>query len=712
MKDDPDSSVLQQPVRYVKGVGPKKAELLAGLGIHTVEDLLNYLPRTYLDTGELTPIAQVKPGAFFKVLGTVAGVSSRRMSRRAGSLRHIVKIDVRDDTGKISAVWFNTPYLGRAAGRGDTVTLSGKAGFYKGLQMVSPALEVIGEGRPDKYSEWSLPVLPAYKLTAGLSQRIMRMILSNALSLTKGRVKDCFDRAYLAARKLVALERAYRAIHRPATVEEARSGRKRLAYDELFLVQMIMALRRRALKVEDKKFRPKITPAIDEHIRKRFPFALTPAQEKVVREITADIESPAPMNRLLQGDVGSGKTVVALYAMLGYVANGFQAAIMAPTEILAGQHYNTVMRYLDGSRVRTALLVGRQKKSQRAETIGDIAAGNVDIVIGTHALIQKDVGFAKPGIIVVDEQHKFGVLQRGELRRKGLNPDVLIMTATPIPRTMAMTVFGDLDVSIIDSMPPGRIPPKTYRVPKRKLNDSYAFIRKEITAGRQAYFVYPLIEESKSEGMERLKAATQTYEHLSREIFPDLNVALLHGGMKGRRKEEIMRGFRDGKTHILVATVVIEVGIDVPDATIMVIENAERFGLSQLHQLRGRIGRGGEQSYCLLFGDSKGEIARRRLDIMCRTSDGFRIAEEDLRLRGPGELFGTRQHGLPELRHADLIEDYALLNHARADAFDIVNRREFEAGRGKTRISEAQFRTLLEMMRTRFADRIELGGIA
>ncbi len=712
MKDDPDSSVLQQPVRYVKGVGPKKAELLAGLGIHTVEDLLNYLPRTYLDAGELTPISQVKPGAFFKVLGTVAGVSSRRMRRRAGSVRHIVTIDVRDDTGKISAVWFNAPYLGNAAGRGDTVTLSGKTNFYKGLQMVSPALEVIGKGRPDKYSEWSLPVLPAYKLTAGLSQRIMRMILSNALSLTKGRVKDCFDRAYLAARKLVALERAYRAIHRPATVEEARSGRKRLAYDELFLVQMIMALRRRALKVESKTFRPKITPAIDEHIRKRFPFALTPAQEKVIREITADIENPAPMNRLLQGDVGSGKTVVALYAMLGYVANGFQTAIMAPTEILAGQHYNTVMRYLKGSRVRTALLVGRQKKSQRAETIGDIAAGNVDIVIGTHALIQKDVGFAKLGIIVVDEQHKFGVLQRGELRRKGLNPDVLIMTATPIPRTMAMTVFGDLDVSIIDSMPPGRIPPKTYRVPRRKLNDSYAFIRKEITAGRQAYFVYPLIEESKSEGMERLKAATQTYEHLSREIFPDLNVALLHGGMKGRQKEEIMRGFRDGKTHILVATVVIEVGIDVPEATIMVIENAERFGLSQLHQLRGRIGRGGEQSYCLLFGDSKGEVARRRLDIMCRTSDGFRIAEEDLRLRGPGELFGTRQHGLPELRHADLIEDYALLNRARADAFDVVNRREFEVGRGRMRISETQFRALLEMMRTRFADRIELGGIA
>ncbi|MFH1551140.1 MAG: ATP-dependent DNA helicase RecG [Planctomycetota bacterium] len=712
MKDDPDSSVLQQPVRYVKGVGPKKAELLAGLGIHTVEDLLNYLPRTYLDTGELTPISQVKPGAFFKVLGTVAGVSSRRMRRSGSSVRHIVTIDVRDDTGKISAVWFNAPYLGNAAGRGDTVTLSGKTNFYKGLQMVSPALEVIGEGRPDKYSEWSLPVLPAYKLTAGLSQRIMRMILSNALSLTKGRVKDCFDRAYLAARKLLTLERAYRAIHRPATVEEARSGRKRLAYDELFLVQMIMALRRRALKVESKTFRPKITPAIDEHIRKRFPFVLTPAQEKVIREITADIENPAPMNRLLQGDVGSGKTVVALYAMLGYVANGFQTAIMAPTEILAGQHYNTVMRYLKGSRVRTALLVGRQKKSQRAETIGDIAAGNVDVIIGTHALIQKDVGFAKLGIIVVDEQHKFGVLQRGELRRKGLNPDVLIMTATPIPRTMAMTVFGDLDVSIIDSMPPGRIPPKTYRVPRRKLNDSYAFIRKEITAGRQAYFVYPLIEESKSEGMERLKAATQTYEHLSREIFPDLNVALLHGGMKGRQKEEIMRDFRDGETHILVATVVIEVGIDVPEATIMVIENAERFGLSQLHQLRGRIGRGGEQSYCLLFGDSKGEVARRRLDIMCRTSDGFRIAEEDLRLRGPGELFGTRQHGLPELRHADLIEDYALLNRARADAFDVVNRREFEVGRGRMRISETQFRALLEMMRTRFADRIELGGIA
>jgi ATP-dependent DNA helicase RecG len=378
--------------------------------------------------------------------------------------------------------------------------------------------------------------------------------------------------------------------------------------------------------------------------------------------------------------------------------------MMAPTEILAEQHYNTIMRFLKGSRVRAALLKGGQRRAERAQIINEIAAGQIDIVVGTHAIIQKKVEFARLGIVVVDEQHKFGVLQRGELKEKGANPDFLVMTATPIPRTLAMTAFGDLDVSLIKHMPPGRRPPATSLVSDDRLLKAYDFIRREIAAGRQAYFVYPLIEESEKEGMANLKAATETHEHLSREVFPDLKVALLHGEMSGRQKEEVMRDFRAGRTNVLVATVVIEVGIDVPNATVMVIENAERFGLSQLHQLRGRIGRGGEKSYCILVGEKKSEIAAKRLDIMTRTTDGFRIAEEDLRIRGPGELFGTRQHGLPDLVHADLVEDWALMSRAREDAFALVE--------GRAPAGEAHFIRLLKIMRKRFASKISLAEIA
>jgi ATP-dependent DNA helicase RecG len=394
---------------------------------------------------------------------------------------------------------------------------------------------------------------------------------------------------------------------------------------------------------------------------------------------------------------------VALYAMLAYVANKCQAALMAPTEILAQQHCLTISRFLKNSRVRILPLIGGASKKDRSARLAAIAAGEADIVIGTHAIIEKDVNFPRLGLIVVDEQHKFGVLQRGSLIKKGLNPDVLIMTATPIPRTLAMSVFGDLDVSIIDEMPPGRKKIKTLWVPREKMPAAYDFIRREIRKGRQAYFVYPLVEESTDEMTKRLRAATEMARMLGEKVFPEFKVGLIHGRMTGEQKDSVMRDFREGRIQILVSTIVIEVGIDVPNATVMVIEHAERFGLSQLHQLRGRIGRGAEESHCLLFGNPGTPEGEERLKVISRTSDGFKIAEEDLRLRGPGEFFGTRQHGLPELKVANLVDDYALLRLARQDAFSIVQK--------KTPVEPARYGLMLKAMRNRFADMVELIGV-
>jgi ATP-dependent DNA helicase RecG len=523
--------------------------------------------------------------------------------------------------------------------------------------------------------------------------------MGNALGSALEKVRDFLPPEMLRERKLPSLADALRKVHFPQKVKEAETARKRLAYDELFLIELVLALRHRALKREDKTHRVDISAEIDEHIRRLFPFQLTAAQEKVLTEIVGDIRSAKPMNRLLQGDVGSGKTVVALYAMLCYVANKCQAALMAPTEILAQQHYQTVSRLLKDSRVRILPLIGGMPKRERRKSLAAIAAGEVDIVIGTHALIQADVNFAGLGIIVVDEQHKFGVMQRGSLIKKSLNPDVLIMTATPIPRTLTMTVFGDLDVSIIDRMPPGRKRVKTWWVPQRKLQGAYDFIRKEINRGRQAYFVYPLVEESTDEQTRRLKDATKMAELLGKDVFPEFRVGLLHGRMSSEEKESVMLAFRDGKIQVLVSTIVIEVGIDVPNATMMVIENAERFGLSQLHQLRGRIGRGSEESYCMLFGNPS------------RTSDGFKIAEEDLRLRGPGEFFGTRQHGLPELKIANIIEDYEVLRVARRDAFSVAQKKAVTAGGRSVQIDGAYCDAMLKEVRNRFADMVELIGV-
>ncbi len=716
-----ESDPLMKVAQYVRGVGPRNAALLRKLKIETVGDLLYHLPRKYLDCSKIVPMNRARRSQFCTVRGNVIDAESRRTF----SGKTITKFVLTDGTGAIAAAWFNAPYMARAMKEGDVVIMSGVVQFYDMAQMVAPDFEVLGTdeagalgalkqaGKAGRSGDMTpgTPILPVYPSTEGLTQWRLRRIMSNALSPARKEVRDFLPPEMLRERKLPSLADALHKVHFPQKMKEAETARRRLVYDELFLMELVMALRHKALKKEDKTNRVTVTPEIDAHIRRLFPFELTSAQEKVIREISRDIESPKPMNRLLQGDVGSGKTVVALHAMLCYVANRCQAALMAPTEILAQQHYLTVRRFLAGSRVRILPLIGGMSKKERREKLAVISAGQPDIVIGTHALVQEDVNFAKLGIIIVDEQHKFGVLQRGSLIKKGVNPDVLIMTATPIPRTLAMTVFGDLDVSIIDKMPPGRKRIKTWWVPRRKMRDAYDFIRDKIRKGRQAYFVYPLVEESKNEQTKRLRAATEMAKLLAEEVFPEFKVALLHGRMSSEEKDSVMHAFRDGKIQVLVSTIVIEVGIDVPNATMMVIENAERFGLSQLHQLRGRIGRGAEESYCILFGNPRTPEGKERLKIISRTSDGFKIAEEDLRVRGPGEFFGTRQHGLPELKVANLIEDYDILRMARKDAFSIARQRAVTAGGQSVRVEATHYNMMLDAVRDRFADMVELIGV-
>jgi len=603
---------------------------------------------------------------------------------------------VKDKSGTLECVWFSVKYFSPGEFPiGREMYFTGRVDFYNGPQMVSPQHEPADEGE----ALFGPRILPVYPLTENLNQASLRRVMKAALDRYLDLVEDMFDAATVKKLDMPPLGDAIRDVHFPAAVAVAQRARRRLSYDELYLLELGMAMRRRGIRREDMGFACEITPRIDARIRKRFPFALTGAQERVVGEIAADMREPKAMNRLLQGDVGSGKTVVALYAMLAAVASGRQAALMAPTEILATQHHNTLKDYLKGSRVRLVLLVGGLSARERKERIEQIAAGEADIVVGTHALVQGAVTFKELSMVVVDEQHKFGVLQRAELRQKGKHPDVLVMTATPIPRTLSLTVFGDLDVSVLDEMPPGRRPIKTAWRSSKKLAAGYEFVRERIAAGEQAFIVYPLVEES--EALD-LKAATSSAKQLQQKVFPEFRIGLLHGRMRSDEKDRVMAEFRAGRYHILVSTVIIEVGIDVPNATVMLVEHAERFGLAQLHQLRGRIGRGERPSYFLVFGDPRNDEARTRLRAIASTSDGFRIAEEDLKLRGPGEFFGTRQHGLPELRVADIIHDYRLLNLARRDAFALVAENPDLSGPGCERIRarlERTFRGRLDLIR-------------
>jgi ATP-dependent DNA helicase RecG len=568
----------------------------------------------------------------------------------------------------VTASWFGGAYLSRVLKRGQRLVLHGRVARYRGAPVLqNPDYEIVESDEEDRLHTGRL--VPVYSTTEGLQQRPLRRLMWQIVDAFAAGVVDPVPEAVRARRALVALPRALGDAHFPETDAARLAARRRLAFDDFLLLQLGLAiLRSRTTRAEGIAMNP--PGALARRLRTTLPYTLTAAQERVWGEIRADMAAPFPMHRLLQGDVGSGKTIVAALAVLTAVEAGYQAAVMAPTEILAEQHFMTFRQFLQPLGIPVTLLTSSLRARDRGARRASVAAGEVGCVVGTHALVQEGVEFRRLGLAVVDEQHRFGVEQRARLKAKGERPDLLVMTATPIPRTLALTLYGDLDISVLDELPPGRRPVKTVARTESKRREIFAFLRKQVAEGRQVYVVYPLVEESEAVD---LRAATDMAARFQREVFPDLVVGLLHGRLGFEDKDAIMRRFKDGEIHVLVSTTVIEVGIDVPNASVMLIEHAERFGLSQLHQLRGRVGRGPWKSYCILLaGTSLGEEARRRIDAMVATTDGFRIAEADLELRGPGEFFGTRQSGLPEFRVADLVRDAPLLEEARREAQTII----------------------------------------
>ncbi len=655
---------LTTPLQYVRGIGPQRAALLARKGLHTVEDALLFVPLRHEDRTRLTPFRALQPGQVHTCSGVIVGVSPPPPGRP----RVPLSVLLRDASGYATAVWFGAPYLARVFQRGQRLVLHGKVTRYRGATVIShPDYEVVEADDDERLHTGRL--VPVYSTTEGLSQRTLRRLMWTLVEQFAGRLAEPLPEPVRTRRRLVDLPTAVRQIHFPAAETELAAARRRLAFDDFLLLQLGLAiLRARATRARGLALDP--PGRLVERLLATLPYRLTRAQERVWAEIRRDMAAPFPMHRLLQGDVGSGKTVVAALAVLTAVEAGYQAAVMAPTEILAEQHFMTFRQLLDPLGVPVTLLTSSVRAREREARRAAVAAGEVPCVVGTHALVQEGVTFRRLGLAVIDEQHRFGVEQRARLRAKGEHPDLLVMTATPIPRTLALTLYGDLDVSVLDELPPGRRPVKTVARTEARRPQIYEFVRRQVAEGRQAYVVYPLVEESEAVD---LKAATDMAAHLQRDVFPDLTVGLLHGRLGFEDKDAIMRRFKAGEIHVLVSTTVIEVGIDVPNASVMVIEHAERFGLSQLHQLRGRVGRGPWASYCILVHAARlTEDARRRLQAMVETTDGFAIAEVDLTLRGPGEFFGTRQSGLPQFRVADLLRDAAVLEEARAEAQALV----------------------------------------
>lgn len=681
-------------VQYLKGVGPAKAKVFESLGILAVSDLLEYFPRDYVFAPKPTPIGKIIPGEDVTVVALVESVDFQPYRRRP-----VFEAVVEDETGFCNMIWFNAAYLQNKIEPGQLIVANGKAAEYKHqLQITNPKFITLNEDAENPEKLFSGAVYPA---TAQLSSRQIKKIITPVAEDAKKLIDEFFDKAFLKDKSLIKRSDAYKWIHTATEKERIKKATRRLKYDELFLMQLGLALRRYKTRHFAKAVNIQLSESLDSRIRKRFPFLLTEDQEKVIGEIVTDMTGDEPMNRLLQGDVGSGKTVVALYAALLAVANKQQVAIMAPTEILATQHFISIERYLRNSRLSHKLITASTPQKERKILNQQIKDGEIDLVVGTVALLNESIEFKSLGLAIIDEQHKFGVEQRSRLRKQA-TPHCLVMTATPIPRTLAMTAFGDLDVSIIKHCPPGRGKVVTRFVEPEDRGKAYEFIAQRLRAKRQAYFVYPRI--SSAEQNDDIKAATEEYEILSKKVFPQYNVALLHGQMPSEKKRQVMAEFRKGKIDCLVSTVVIEVGVDVPNATVMVIEAADRFGLAQLHQLRGRIGRGQDKSYCFLFAENHTDIAKQRLEVMVRTNDGFEIAEQDLRLRGPGEMFSTRQHGLPDLKIANIIDDYELMIMARRDAFDMVN--------SDPMLKNAEHQNIRKALLRRFGDTLGLADIA
>lgn len=678
---------MHHDIQFLPGVGPKRIATFQKLGIKSIADLLDYFPRNHLFIPPITSINDLVAEQSVSIVAEVKTLQFKRYPHPAK-----MNMVIEDKTGDLKLTFFHAAYMQGKIIPGDLIVVWGKTNLYrKQVQLTNPRWKIIDK-LEDVY-EIEDAGEPIYSATNELSSGQIARVIRESLEGMLGTIEPLYTDSHIKRTKLLSRRQAYQWIHRPENKDQVAQATHRLKYDELFLMMLGIGLRREQLKQTQPAYQLPCDDDVDRRIRKRFPFSLTDEQNKVISEICFDMDSTLPMNRLLQGDVGSGKTVVAVYAALLAITHKKQIAIMAPTEILAEQHYNSIESFLEGSQVNRYLLTGGMVGKKRTQILFEIENGDIDIVVGTQALLQQDIKFNDLALVIIDEQHKFGVKQRQVIRGKDIAPHYLVMTATPIPRTMGMTLFGDLDISTIDALPPGRSPVDTRWISPDKFQDAYRFVRQKVALKEQAFFVYPRLEETQeldesitnveattispddpryAYATGELKSAISEYHYLKETVFPELSVGLLHGQMDKGEKQNVMQKFKAREIDILVATVVIEVGIDVPNASVMIVEHAERFGLAQLHQLRGRIGRGDKKSYCFLFAQPESDEGVMRMEIMCDTQDGFRIAEEDLRIRGPGQIFGTAQSGLPDLKIANIIEDIDLLRMAKKEAFAVA----------------------------------------